>query len=115
LILPPSSKSHSMNLTRKCSGKLIFVFFSFLTFCCLAPVQGQRMEATGADLAPYTPSNLISDVFLGNGVEILDIQYSGSTGAVGYFDHGQNAIGLKRGLVLTTGIAKKVTGDGRDG
>ena len=104
-----------MNLTRKCSGKLIFVFFSFLSFCCSVPAQGQRMEATGADLAPYTPSNLISDVFLGNGVEILDIQYSGSTGAVGYFDHGQNAIALKRGLVLTTGIAKKVTGDGRDG
>ena len=53
--------------------------------------------------APYTPENLISNVFLGSGVEIVDIQYLGDNLSVGYFQGGQEAIGMNRGIVLTTG------------
>ncbi|MEZ4951256.1 MAG: choice-of-anchor L domain-containing protein [Saprospiraceae bacterium] len=78
-------------------------------------LQAQQMEVTGADVPPYSPENLIRDVFLGNGVEVLDIQYDGNEAAVGYFSNGNNSIGIDRGLILTTGVASKVTGVGQDG
>lgn len=73
------------------------------------------MEATGGDVLPFTPENLISKVFLGDGVTVTDIQYSGAQSAVGFFDKGQSAIGIEKGIVLTTGSATKVTGMGADG
>lgn len=78
-------------------------------------LHAQTMEVTGADVPPYSPEILIRDVFLGSGVDVLDIQYNGTNAAVGYFNKGADAIGLDRGIILTTGVAEKVTGTGRDG
>lgn len=85
-------------------------------FCVLSTRSAaQTMEATGGDVLPFTPENLISKVFLGDGVTVTDIQYSGAKSAVGFFDRGQSAIGIEKGIVLTTGSAAKVTGKGADG
>lgn len=73
------------------------------------------MEATGGDVLPYTPENLISNIFLGEGVQVTNIEYSGNANAVGYFDNGAQAIGIDRGILLTTGVAAKVVGNGEDG
>ncbi len=64
-----------------------------------------QFKVTGADLKPYTPENLISNVFLGEGVEVKSITYRGVPQAVGYFTGGQAAIGIERGIVMTTGNA----------
>ncbi len=58
-----------------------------------------------ANTAPITPLNLITNVFLGEGVEVLDVQYSGSAAAVGFFKDGENAVNISRGIVMSTGFA----------
>lgn len=63
------------------------------------------MDVTDAATAPFTPENLISNIFLGDGVSIIDITYEGDPLAVGYFKDGTNAIGLDRGILLTSGRA----------
>lgn len=62
-----------------------------------------QLEVTNA--APITPENLISNVFLGEGVEVVSITYAGAPGAVGLFTQGNAAIGMDRGIVMTTGAA----------
>jgi gliding motility-associated-like protein len=65
-----------------------------------------QMQITGANTPPYTPSNLISNVFLGNGVEVKSITYAGNPISVGYFSGGDAVVGLENGIVLTTGLAE---------
>ncbi len=69
-------------------------------FCRL---EAQTLEVTNAP--PITPQNLITNIFLGDGVEVLNVTYQGSASAVGFFKNGQNAVGMERGLVMTTGRA----------
>ena len=65
----------------------------------------QTIEANGS--GPYTPQSLISNVFLGDGVEVTSINYNGSPRAVGYFSGGTQSIGIERGIILTSGYAAK--------
>ncbi len=67
------------------------------------PVAAQLLEVTNAP--PITPQNLITNIFLGEGVEVLNVTYQGSNNAVGFFKNGQNAVGMERGIVMTTGRA----------
>ncbi|MCC6414195.1 MAG: choice-of-anchor L domain-containing protein [Saprospiraceae bacterium] len=92
-------------------------FYSFCRFGCLVillclnfQAQAQLLEVTPANTGLFTPETLISNIFLGDGVEVVSINYAGSNGAIGYFTGGTNAIGINRGIVMTTGIAK--TGGG---
>lgn len=66
---------------------------------------GQPLEVTNGATNPYTPENLITNVFLGEGVEVLSVQYFGVPTAVGFFKNGEDEVGIDRGLVLTTGAA----------
>jgi gliding motility-associated-like protein len=56
-----------------------------------------------ATTPPFTPTNLINQIFLGNGVKVTNVTYSGSNGAIGAFDNGLGIIGIKQGIVMTTG------------
>lgn len=67
--------------------------------------QAQVLQVTGANTAPFTPQNLISNIFLGEGVEVTNISYNGVNSAVGYFTGGSPIIGIDRGIVMTTGVA----------
>lgn len=67
--------------------------------------QAQTLQVTGANTAPFTPQNLISNIFLGEGVEVTNITYNGVNSAVGYFTGGNPVIGIERGIVMTTGVA----------
>ena len=82
---------------------LRFIFLFYLTFSSLQSYA--QMEVTDASTPPFTPVNLVSNIFLGDGVTVLDIQYEGDDAAVGYFKDGTNAIGLDRGILLTSGRA----------
>jgi len=68
-------------------------------------VLGQSMEITNATTPPFDPQNLISSVFLGEGVEIKSIAFSGSAQSIGYFSKGLPFVGIERGIVMTTGLA----------
>ncbi|MEL7425540.1 MAG: choice-of-anchor L domain-containing protein, partial [Bacteroidota bacterium] len=62
-----------------------------------------QLEVTNAP--PITPENLISNVFLGEGVEVVDIEFNGDPLSVGLFTQGTDAVRMERGIVMTTGRA----------
>ncbi len=62
-----------------------------------------QIEVEPAITAPFTPTSLIENVFLGSGIQITDIQFYGKPEAVGYFSNGMEDIGFEEGLLLTTG------------
>ncbi|NBC05902.1 MAG: hypothetical protein GVY26_01765, partial [Bacteroidetes bacterium] len=47
---------------------------------------------------------MINNVFLGEGVEVLGLEYEGPDGAVGFFNNAADEIGIQRGIVLSTGL-----------
>ncbi|MEO6036956.1 MAG: choice-of-anchor L domain-containing protein, partial [Saprospiraceae bacterium] len=88
-------------------------YFSFQTglfllffFCAGVLVPAQSLQVTSGSNLPYTPQNLISNIFLGEGVEVTSITYGGDPDAVGYFNNGTTAVGIERGIVLTSGVAE---------
>ncbi|HOY06777.1 MAG TPA: choice-of-anchor L domain-containing protein [Saprospiraceae bacterium] len=92
-----------MNLKHYFSFRLLLAALIVTAFTVQA--QAQSLQVTGANTAPFTPQNLISNIFLGEGVEVTNITYNGISSAVGYFTGGTTAIGIDRGIVLTTGVA----------
>lgn len=70
---------------------------------CWTALHAQVLEVTNAP--PITPQNLITNIFLGDGVQVLSVNYEGPNMAVGFFKEGQTAVGMDRGLVMTTGRA----------
>ncbi|MFK7810602.1 MAG: choice-of-anchor L domain-containing protein, partial [Saprospiraceae bacterium] len=61
-----------------------------------------EVEPTGT---LFTPENLISNVFLGDGVEVSNITFQGEDVAVGYFTNGLDDVGMDRGIVMSSGAA----------
>jgi gliding motility-associated-like protein len=89
-------------------------YFSVLLVLLVASVlQGQNLSVTSGNTPPYTPQNLISNVFLGDGVEVTNILYKGKPTAVGFFSGGTQSIGIERGIVMTSGVAE--TSGGNEG
>ncbi len=76
----------------------LFILVSFASYA-------QDMEVTDAITAPYTPENLITNVFLGDGVEVTSFQYDGDPEAIGFFKSAEEEIGIERGILMTTGRA----------
>ncbi len=66
----------------------------------------QVLEVFDTQDPPYTVENLITNVFLGDGVEITNIEFEGADDAVGYFQKASDDVGIERGIMITTGSAK---------
>ena len=89
--------------------------FAVVLLLSISSVHAQWLDVVSADLPPYNvPAQLIRDHLTGPGIEILDVQYDGKPHAVGYFTGGDSAIGLRRGLLLTTGRSLSADGLGMD-
>lgn len=100
---------HRMNyFFRPTQSLFFFVFFSLFTFVA----QAQFLQVTDVISGPYNPQSLISNVFLGEGVEVSNILFTGDPRAIGYFSGGTPAIGIERGILLTSGFANQVGEDG---
>lgn len=80
--------------------KLLFTLPVCLIFCLKMAAQ---LQVTPSTQAPFTPENLISNVFLGSGVEVKSIIYSGDKNSVGYFSTATSVIGIERGIVMSSG------------
>lgn len=78
---------------------------SLFLLLCLVVIRSyaQPMEVTNAP--PITPENLISNVFLGEGVEVVSVNFEGADSSVGFFKNGDDEVGINRGIVMTTGAA----------
>ncbi len=79
---------------------LFFITLFFFQYKAMAQIQ-----VSDASVLPYTPENLITNYFLGEGVTVTSVTYEGSNEAIGYFDKGKTATGIQRGIVMTTGRA----------
>lgn len=77
--------------------------FTLVLFLSQLEAAAQILQATGANTPPFTPQNLIENIFLGQGVDVSNITFQGDPSAVGYFTGGQGPVGIERGIVLTTG------------
>jgi len=55
------------------------------------------------DNQSFTPEKIIENVFLGDGVEITNINFDGVETSLGIFENGKSTIGIDRGFVLSTG------------
>jgi subtilisin-like proprotein convertase family protein len=76
----------------------------FLILLIFNGLNAQNLMVDGADQPPYNnPAGLIQSFFTGSGLEIIEIAHSGKPEAVGFFSAGLDALGLERGLLMTTG------------
>ena len=80
---------------------LAIVIFVYLGSA--AEAQAQKFELHPSNEAPYLPQSLIENYFLGEGIQIQSIQYSGSEDATGFFQGAESLLGIDRGIVLSTG------------
>ncbi|MEO1437938.1 MAG: choice-of-anchor L domain-containing protein, partial [Bacteroidota bacterium] len=73
------------------------------------------MQVTPGNVPPFTPENLIENVFLGDGTEVFSVTFNGDPIAVGFFDGTNSNIGIDRGVLMTTGTALNAIGPNNDG
>ncbi len=74
-----------------------------MAFAVPSVLFGQPLEVSNGP--PITPANLVTNIFLGEGVEVLDVQFQGVPSSVGFFQNGGDEVGLERGIVMSTGFA----------
>lgn len=67
-----------------------------------------QISIAPGNISPYTPENLIQNVFLGDGVEITNVVFRGVPQAVGAFSGAVGDIGIDRGLVMSTGRVEEL-------
>ena len=84
--------------------KLIFKFCVGLILFILPRLSNGQIEVEPTGVL-FTPESLITNVFLGEGVQVTNITYDGDDLAVGYFSNGLNDIGIDRGIIMSTGFA----------
>ena len=77
-----------------------------LLICSFPFFAKAQMQIEDGNTPPFTPENLISNYFLGQGIKVLNIKYDGNPLSVGYFDNSKPQIGINRGIVLSTGLVK---------
>ena len=80
------------------------IFINVCLFFCLST------KAQLAVSSSVTPSNLVNNVLLGPGVSAFNIQYTGALQAIGYFNGLNSNIGLKSGVLLTSGSITNAIG-----
>ncbi len=90
----------------ECKMKLLGSIFFLLMGQSLVA----QLQVINATIPPFTPENLVENTFLGNGVEVLSISYSGNNIAVGLFDGVNSNIGIGRGILMSTGEADTAAG-----
>lgn len=67
-----------------------------------------QMEVNDVASPPYDPESLILNELLGEGVQIINVDYQGTNSSVGFFSNAQASIGLESGVLLTTGAVRSV-------
>lgn len=75
-------------------------------FCFLFCLSATTLSAQFSVENATDPVSLANDICFGDGIRIIDVQFSGIPTAVGLFNGGENVIGLDQGIVMTTGTAQ---------
>ena len=84
------------------------VGFGILIFLLTNNLNAQNIQVTNtANISSaYDPITLISNVFIGQGMDIDTIIFEGNPQQVGYFQNGGAAIGISDGILITNGNAE---------
>ena len=82
----------------------ISTFFILLLFSTLSKAQLQ------VDHQSLTPEQLVQDVFLGHGVVISNVKFTGTDVAIGQFTSHNTPLQINRGILLTTGKVELAVG-----
>ncbi len=85
---------------------LVFIFLMLAPFISMG-----QIEVTPANTGIFTPESLVTNVFLGDGVEVTALSFSGEDISVGYFTNGLGNIGIERGILMTSGDATIAQGN----
>lgn len=104
--------SHRFNVNRllkRLRHKIIATTLLLCIFLCTSPTLYAQLVVEQGDALPNTPENIVENVFLGNGVEVIDIEYFGDPRAVGVFNNGMSSIGIENGIMLSTGLVKNAS------
>ena len=80
---------------------LLFILICFLN----SQFVSAQMTVIAANnpSAPFTPQSLAQNVFLGQGVQVVSINYIGDNRSVGFFQNANSLIGINEGIILSSG------------
>jgi len=79
--------------------------FLFLAILLVGNVRAQLTTSTS-----MTPTQLVENVLVGNGIAVSNVAYTGSANAIGSFNGTLTNLGLNTGIVLTTGTVLNTGG-----
>lgn len=96
-----------INLSQIFYLKRIFLL-GFLTIL-FTDIAHSQLSVTPSNAA-IDPQALVETFFLGDGVEVTNITYTGDKKAVGFFTDGLNEIGMERGIVMGSGHVEFAVG-----
>lgn len=66
------------------------------------------------DPTTYTPDQLVEDILINGCLQASNVQYDGDPSAIAYFEGGLGIFGMASGVVLGSGSAVALTGQGTD-
>jgi hypothetical protein len=78
-------------------------------FLCINLFLSAQVQVRLSNTTNFTTQDLIKNIFLGEGVEVLEVKYDGENKSAGYFSNGMNAISIDRGIIMTTGDASQAS------
>ena len=88
---------------------LMVIMLSFCSFLANA-------QLTTTNAAPFnTPTYLVNDVLLGQGIVASNISFTGTPNAIGFFNGVNSNIGLDSGIVITSGDIINAIGPNNQG
>lgn len=74
--------------------------FLVLSILCIAATSFGQLTTSA-----MSPTALVENVLIGNGVSASNIQFTGANDAIAYFNGQNSNIGMNEGIVITTGTA----------
>lgn len=83
------------------------VFFLFAPLFSYTAIRAQLTTST-----VNTPTQLVEDILIGDGVAVSNIRYTGAANAIGSFDGTATNLGIDKGIILTTGTVLNESGGG---
>ena len=91
------------------SSKLIVRQYVIILYLLFPFIINGQLIIKPIDGQDVTPEKIIEDIFLGQGVEIININYEGLDVAAGIFENGSDYIGLDKGFILSTGDVRSAS------
>lgn len=82
----------------KCPYYIVFIWTLITIF---VPLHAQFDVTTSNNT--LDPETIVKTIFLGDGVDVVSVNYLGSTQAIGYFNNAEEEVGIERGIILSTG------------